>query len=51
MHYTSKEVYDYISRQMNDPIMEWKTCEVSGAQFPIYQSDLEFYDKISPVIN
>ena len=51
MHYTSKEVYDYISKQMNDPIVEWKTCEVSGAQFPIYQSDLKFYDKISPVIN
>lgn len=36
---------------MNDPIVEWKTCEISWAQFPIYQSDLEFYDKISPVIN
>ncbi len=50
MHYTSKEVYEYISKQTNDPIVEWKTCEVSGAQFPIYQSDLEFYDKVSPVL-
>ncbi len=51
MHYTPKEVYEYVAQQTKDPIVEWKTCEVSGAQFPIYQSDLEFYDRISPVIN
>ncbi len=51
MHYTSKEVYEYISKQTNDPIVEWKTCAVSGTEFPIYQSDLEFYDKISPTFN
>lgn len=51
MHYTTREVYEYISQQTNDPIAEWKICTISGAQFPIYQSDLEFYDKISPVIN
>jgi hypothetical protein len=51
MYYTSKEVYEYISKQRNDPIVEWKTCAVSGAEFPIYKSDLEFYDKVSPVIN
>jgi hypothetical protein len=48
MHYTSKEVYEFISKQTNDPILEWKICAVSGAEFPIYQSDMEFYDKISP---
>ncbi len=40
MHYASKEVYNYISKQTNDPIVEWKTCEVSGTQFY-----LEFYEK------
>ncbi|HNG96856.1 MAG TPA: hypothetical protein PLW93_01135, partial [Candidatus Absconditabacterales bacterium] len=47
MIYTSREVYEYISRQTNDPIIEWKTCAISGTQFPIYQSDLDFYTKIS----
>ena len=48
MIYTSREVYEYISRQTNDPIIERKTCAVSGTQFPIFQSDLDFYTKISP---
>jgi len=47
MHYTSKEVYEYISTQNNDPIVEWKICAVSGAQFAIYQSDLDFLKKIA----
>ncbi len=51
MHYTSKEVYQSISQQTNDPIVEWKTCRISWAEFPIYKSDLDFYDKISPVFN
>ncbi|MDP2670458.1 MAG: hypothetical protein Q8O99_06105 [bacterium] len=49
MHYTQPDVYEFISRQTNDPIVERKTCRLSGTKFPIYQSDLEFYDKISPV--
>ncbi|MDR2416415.1 MAG: hypothetical protein LBD75_07665 [Candidatus Peribacteria bacterium] len=51
MPYTSRETYDFISKQTNDPIVEWKTCKVSGQPFPIYQSDLDFYDKISPTFN
>jgi len=46
-----KKVYEYISKQTGDPIVEWKTCKVSGSEFPIYQSDMEFYDKISPTFN
>jgi len=53
-----KNVYEFVSKQTNpakdgagDPIVEWKTCTVSGQEFPIYQSDKDFYDKISPVIN
>jgi hypothetical protein len=46
-----KNVYEFISNKTNDPIVEWKTCKVSGQEFPIYQSDKDFYDKISPVID
>jgi hypothetical protein len=48
MSYTSREVYEYISAQTSDPIVEWKICRVSWVEFPIYQSDLDFYEKISP---
>ena len=48
MHYTSRDVYEYISRQTNDPIIQWKTCRISGTEFPIFQSDIDFYTKISP---
>ena len=48
MQYTPKEVYEYLSKKTNDPIVEWKKCHVSWQEFPIYKSDLEFYDKISP---
>jgi hypothetical protein len=51
MYYTSRQVYEYISKQTNDPIVERKVCKISGAEFPIYKSDMEFYDKISPVFN
>ena len=48
MEYTSKEVYEYISKKANDPIVERKKCRLSWQEFPIYQSDLKFYDKVSP---
>jgi hypothetical protein len=44
-----KIVYEFISKQTNDPIVERKTCAISNKEFPIFQSDLNFYDKISPV--
>ena len=46
-----KEVYEFISSKNNDTIVEWKTCTVSGKQFAIFKSDLDFYDKISPIFN
>ena len=49
MEYTSKEVYEYVSKHSNDPIVEWKKCHLSWQDFPIYKSDLEFYDKVSPI--
>lgn len=48
MSYTSREVYEFISQQTSDPIIEWRTCDVSGTEFPIFQSDKDFLDKISP---
>jgi hypothetical protein len=29
MKYTGKDVYEYISQQTKDPIMERKTCTIS----------------------
>lgn len=51
MNYTSKEVYEFISLQNSDPIVERKTCTVSGQPFAIFQSDLDFYAKISPTFS
>lgn len=48
MYYTSREVYQHLSTQNNDPIVERKTCSVSWVEFAIFQSDLDFYKKISP---
>ena len=48
MQYTSKEVYEYICEKCDDSIIEWKKCCISGQEFPIYKSDLEFYNKVSP---
>ena len=45
MQYTQPEVYEYISKETNDLIVERKICHVSGTKFPIYQSDLKFYEK------
>ena len=44
-----KEVYEFISKQTGDPIVERKTCKISGKPFAIFQSDLDFYEKVSPI--
>ena len=51
MNYTSRSVYEHISIQQNDPILERRRCAVSWAEFPLYQSDHDFYEKISPVFD
>lgn len=48
MGYTSREVYEFVSKQNNDPIVERRRCTVSGQEFPIYASDDAFYEKMSP---
>ncbi len=45
-----KQVYEFISKQTNDPIVEWRTCTVSGEEFAIFQGDVDMLDKLSPVI-
>lgn len=46
-----KKVYEFISTHNSDPIVQWKTCKVSGQPFAIFQSDIDFYQKVSPTIN
>lgn len=46
-----KSVYEFISKNTNDPIIQRNTCTISGEQFPIYQSDSQFYTKISPTFD
>ncbi len=45
-----KKVYEFISTQAKQPILEWRTCKASGEVFPIYQMEKEMLDKISPTI-
>lgn len=41
-------VYEFISKQTGDPIVEWRTCKASWEKFAIFQSDLDFLEKMSP---
>jgi len=47
-HQMQKKVYEFVSQHMEDPIVQWKTCPESGQEFAVFQSDLDFYEKISP---
>ncbi len=46
-----KNVYEYISKKTNDPIVERRKCHWTGEDFAIFQSEVEMLDKLSPVIN
>ncbi len=46
-----QKVYEFISKQTQDPIVERKTCAITGKPFAIFQSDINFYDKISPTFD
>lgn len=50
MQRISKEVYEFISKQANQPIVEWRTCKASGELFPIYQGEVELLEKMTPTI-
>ncbi len=43
MYYTSEDTYELISKEVNDPIREWKNCTVSWMNFPIYESEKWFF--------
>jgi hypothetical protein len=45
---SNRPLYELISKQTNDPIIERKICPVSDREFAIFQKDREFLDKISP---
>lgn len=45
-----KEVYEFISKKTNDPIVGWRTCLWSGEEFAIFQWDVDMLDAISPTI-
>jgi len=46
-----KKVYEFISKQIKDPIAERRDCVVSWKSFAIFQGDLDFYHKIWPTFN
>ena len=46
-----KNVYEFISTQTGEDIVERKTCDFCGKEFAIFDKDIEFYDKMSPTIN
>lgn len=45
-----KQVYEYISKQTNDPIVEWKKCAATGKEYAVFASERKFLDQISPVL-
>jgi hypothetical protein len=45
-----KQVYEFISKQTNDPIIERRTCKRTWQEFAIFQWDVDMLDKISPKI-
>jgi len=44
-----REVYEFISKETNDPLVEWKTCVSSCDEFPIFFSEQQLLSTISPV--
>lgn len=46
-----KKVYEKIWEMLNEKIDKQVKCEICWSDFPIYEKDLEFYEKISPVID
>jgi len=51
MQYTPRSVYEFISEQTSDPIVERRICRVSGIEFPIFQSEINFLKKIAPAFD
>lgn len=45
-----KNVYEFISKKHNDPILERRICSWTWKEFAIFQSDKDMLDKLSPTI-
>ena len=45
-----KAVYEFISRQTNDPIIERKKCRRTGQDFPVFQWDKDLLEKLKITI-
>lgn len=45
-----KTTYEFIAQQTNDPITQRRICSRTGEEFPIYKSDIDMLEKISPTI-
>ncbi len=45
-----RKVYEFISKQTGDLILERRVCRRTGQEFPIFQWDIDLLDKISPII-
>ena len=45
-----RKVYEFISQQKKDPIIEWRICRRTGKEFPIFESEKILLEKISPTI-
>lgn len=46
--YTSRQAYELISTQLQDPIVEWKVCKVSGTEFAVFKSDAVLLQQLAP---
>ncbi len=51
MYYTSREAYELAFKLINDPIVAWRTCPISGTEFPITEADMKFYNTIAPTFD
>ena len=45
-----RKVYEFISKQKGDPIIEWRICRRTGKEFPIFESEKILLEQISPTI-
>ena len=44
-------LYDLICEQYDETIVDWRSCQWTGEQFPIFENDVTLLEKLSPVVN
>ncbi|MEI8091024.1 MAG: hypothetical protein WCG98_01955 [bacterium] len=42
-----RNVYEHVSKTLDDPIVQWEKCQSSGKEFAIFKSDVEFYKQLA----